>query len=72
MTTPVVAGLTGHHMSIGDSGYVYEKCVGVANRGPNDWCGNSGWFPGYAHSMRVGSWFELGLDTAGPRSSRSR
>ena len=64
MTAPVVAGLTGHHMSIADSGYVYEKCVGVADRGLNDWCGNSGnsgWFPGYAHAMRVGSWFGLGL-----------
>ena len=56
---------TGHYMSIADSGYEYQKCVGVANRGPDDWCGNSGWFPGYAYLMRVGSWFGLGLDTAG-------
>ena len=45
---------TGHYMSIADSGYVYEKCAGVANRGTDDWCGNSGWFPGNAYSMRVG------------------
>ena len=56
---------TGHYLSIADSGYVYERCDGVANRGPEDWCGNSGWFPGYPYLMRVGSWFGPGLDTVG-------
>lgn len=56
---------TGHYLSIADFGYVYERCVGVANRGPDDWCGNAGWFPGYSYLMRVGSWFGPGLQTVG-------
>ena len=56
---------TGLYLSIADDGYVYERCVGVANRGPEDWCGNSGWFPAYPYLMRVGSWFGPGYDTVG-------
>ncbi len=48
---------TGQYLSIARDGYILEHCVGIANRGPQDWCGNSGWFPGYAYLMRVGSWF---------------
>lgn len=56
---------TGHYLSIADSGYVYERCVGVANRGPDDWCGNAGWFPLYPYTMRVGSWFGPGPESVG-------
>ena len=56
---------TGQYLSIAENGYIYERCVGIANRGPQDWCGNSGWFPGYPYLMRVGSWFGLGLETTG-------
>lgn len=56
---------TGHYLSIADSGYVYERCVDVANRGPDDWCGNAGWFPLYPYSMRVGSWFGPSLESVG-------
>ena len=56
---------TGQYLSIAKDGYVFERCVGVANRGPEDWCGNSGWFPLYPYMMRVGSWTGLGYDTVG-------
>ncbi len=56
---------TGQYLSIARNGYVFEQCVGVANRGPEDWCGNSGWFPLYPYMMRVGSWTGLGYDTVG-------
>ena len=56
---------TGQYLSIARNGYIFEQCVGVANRGPDDWCGNSGWFPLYPYMMRVGSWSGLGDDTVG-------
>jgi hypothetical protein len=56
---------TGLYLSIADKGYEFVPCVGVANRGPGDFCGNSGWFPGYPYLMRLGSWFGPNLDTAG-------
>ena len=56
---------SGQYLSIAERGYIYERCVGVANRGPDDWCGNSGWFPGYPYLMRVGSWFGPSHFTAG-------
>ena len=56
---------TGQYLSIARNGYILERCVGVANRGPEDWCGNSGWFPLYPYMMRVGSWTGLGYDTVG-------
>ena len=48
---------SGQYLPIADKGYIYERCAGVANRGPEDWCGNAGWFPGYPYLMRVGPWF---------------
>lgn len=51
---------SGQYLSIARDGYVFERCVDVANRGPDDWCGNSGWFPAYPWMMRFGSW--LGFD----------
>lgn len=56
---------SGNYLSIAEHGYIYEHCDGVANRGPDDWCGNSGWFPLYPYLMRGGSWTGLGFDTAG-------
>jgi hypothetical protein len=56
---------SGHYLSVADGGYVYERCVGIPNRGPDDWCGNSGWFPLYPYLMRVVGWFGFGHITAG-------
>jgi hypothetical protein len=51
---------SGLYLSIARDGYIFERCVDVANRGPDDWCGNSGWFPAYPWMMRFGS--RLGSD----------
>lgn len=56
---------TGLYLSIAENGYIFENCVDVANRGPDDWCGNSGWFPAYPWMMRFGSWLGFGYDTFG-------
>ncbi|CAN5595750.1 hypothetical protein BH10ACT2_BH10ACT2_00450 [soil metagenome] len=47
---------TGNYLSIARTGYVFEHCNGVANRFPTDYCGNSGWFPGYSYAIRVGAY----------------
>jgi hypothetical protein len=56
---------SGLYLSIAESGYTFERCDGIANRGPDDWCGNSGWFPLYPYMMRVVSWTGFDLLTAG-------
>ena len=56
---------SGLYLSIAREGYIFERCVDVANRGPDDWCGNSGWFPAYPWMMRFGSWLGVGYDTFG-------
>ena len=56
---------SGQYLSIAKNGYIFENCVDVANRGPEDWCGNSGWFPAYPWMMRFGSWLGFGYDTFG-------
>jgi hypothetical protein len=56
---------SGLYLSIARDGYVFERCVDVANRGPEDWCGNPGWFPAYPWLMRFGSWLGFGYDTFG-------
>ena len=44
---------TVQYLSIADDGYIYGRFGGLANRGPDDWCGNSGGFPGYACHVRA-------------------
>lgn len=56
---------TGHYLSIAKSGYEFGHCDGVANRLPTDFCGNSGWFPGYPYAMRLGSYLGPGVDVVG-------
>lgn len=46
---------TGHYLRIAESGYAFGPCDGVPNRGPGDYCGTSGWFPGYPYAMRAAS-----------------
>ena len=60
---------TGLYVDIARNGYIFESCVGVANRGPEDWCGNSGWFPAYPWMMRLGPWLGLGYDMFGRMAS---
>ena len=56
-------------MLIARNGYILEQCVGVDNRGPENWCDNSGWFPLYPYMIRVGSWAGLGYDSVGRANS---
>lgn len=56
---------TTHYLSIADSGYVFEHCAGVPNRGPTDYCGNSAWFPGYPYALRLGSYLGPSTRTVG-------
>lgn len=56
---------TGNYLSIAEGGYTFESCVGVANRTPDDMCGNAGWFPGYPYAMRFVHLFGVAYDDAG-------
>lgn len=56
---------TGHYLRIAEHGYAFGPCDGVANRGPGDYCGSSGWFPGYPYAMRASSKLGMELDDAG-------
>lgn len=56
---------TGLYLNIADSGYSLGSCDGVPNRGPTDWCGSAGWFPGYPYLMRAGSATGLATDVVG-------
>jgi hypothetical protein len=77
-TAAIVAGLepwqtgtwdrwdSGHYRQIADQGYTFGRCVDVPNRGPEDWCGNTAWLPGYPALMRaVSALTGAGVDTAG-------
>lgn len=44
---------SGHYVEIAEDGYSLAPCVDVPNRGPDDWCGTTGWFPGYPYLMRL-------------------
>jgi hypothetical protein len=36
-----------HYLDIAGDGYRLLSCASVAGYAPQDWCGNTGWFPGY-------------------------
>jgi hypothetical protein len=36
-----------HYIDIAGDGYRLISCAEVAGYAPQDWCGNTGWFPGY-------------------------
>jgi hypothetical protein len=55
---------SGLYLIIARSGYRLERCVGVHGRSPSDWCGTTGWFPGYPYAVRVMSWTGIGFDNA--------
>lgn len=56
---------TGHYLQIAESGYSFGHCNGVPNRGPTDYCGNSGWFPGYPYLVRFTSWSGMSFAQSG-------
>lgn len=52
----------GHYFSIADTGYELIDCAGIPGFHPGQWCGNSGWFPGYPYVVR-GVHLLTGADT---------
>jgi hypothetical protein len=62
---------SGLYLDIANRGFILTPCDGVANRLPTDWCGNSGWFPGYPFTMRaLAATAHIGTDRAGLLISR--
>ena len=43
----------GHYYSIAHTGYELRDCAGIPGFHPGQWCGNSGWFPGYPYLFRI-------------------
>lgn len=52
----------GHYFSIADTGYDLRDCAGILGFHPGQWCGNTGWFPGYPYAVR-GFHLLTGVDT---------
>ena len=44
---------SGHYLSIANDGYAFMSCAELAGYDPSQWCGNSGWFPGYPYLLRA-------------------
>lgn len=44
---------SGHYLTIANTGYEFMSCAEVPGYPPNEWCGNSGWFPGYPFLIRA-------------------
>jgi hypothetical protein len=54
-----------HYLSIAQQGYILVSCREVPGQPPNEWCGNSGWMPGYPMLMRAVAATGLDFVTAG-------
>jgi len=54
-----------HYLSIAERGYVLISCREVPGQRPDEWCGNSGWMPGYPILVRAVGVTGLDLVTAG-------
>ena len=42
-----------HYLDIAKDGYRLLSCADVPGYAPQDWCGNTGWFPGYPSLIRL-------------------
>jgi hypothetical protein len=42
-----------HYLDIARDGYSLISCAQVPGYNPNDWCGNTAWFPGYPLLLRL-------------------
>ncbi len=56
---------SGLYRFIAERGYYLERCNGVANRAPSDYCGSAGWFPLYPYTLRVLGFTGIGVTTLG-------
>lgn len=56
---------SGHYLKIAASGYELFSCARVPGWDPAQWCGNSGWFPGYPLLIRVLSTLQISETVAG-------
>jgi hypothetical protein len=55
---------SGHYVSIARSGYEFFSCAVMGND-PSQWCGNSGWFPGYPLMIRIVAALTVDYSAAG-------
>jgi hypothetical protein len=44
---------SGHYLTIANTGYTFMSCAELPGYDPSQWCGNTGWFPGYPLLLRV-------------------
>jgi len=56
---------SGWYRFIAQHGYYLERCNGVPNRGPSDYCGSAGWFPLYPFTLRALGFTGIGVNTLG-------
>ncbi len=58
-------GDSGQYLEIADRGYEFFSCARLQGYSPADWCGNTGWFPGYPLLLRSLSLIGLGGPVGG-------
>jgi len=56
---------SGLYRFIAEHGYYLERCNGVPNRAPSDYCGSAGWFPLYPYTLRALGVTGIGVTTLG-------
>lgn len=56
---------SGNYVRIARNGYSLHPCVDVPNRFPTDWCGTTGWHPGYPYAIRIVNRLGVPMATAG-------
>lgn len=54
-----------HYLAIARKGYEFYPCDGTYGYSPDQWCGNTGWFPGYPWLIRALARLGLEEDAAG-------
>lgn len=55
---------SGHYLKIAERGYEFVSCQSIGYSSPNDWCGNTAWFPGYPLLIRFFAFFFGSYSTA--------
>jgi hypothetical protein len=55
---------SGHYIEIAKTGYEFKSCHAIGYPSPNEWCGNTGWFPGYSLLIRLAAPVFKSIDVA--------
>lgn len=60
---------SGHYLRIANWGYEFFSCARLPDYDPTQWCGNTGWMPGYPLLIRLITTLDIGDEVAGSACS---